>query len=126
MELPDDLEQKLLLRAQLLRITTERTAHITQAINTIQEYLAAEWSRIESEFGLTLKEVEESIKCDVVASGASFKANGWECRYRKGSITWDSKGLEGYAKLAPEVLEFRKEGKASAAFYELKSDQPGL
>ena len=126
MNLPNDVEERMRLRARLIDEMERRTCSIQAAIDTILAYMQAEINRIESEFGFTRQEIEDSIRADVLVAGESLSIGGWECRYRSGSITWDTRGLEGYAKLAPEVLAFRKEGKPSAAFYVVKTDQPGL
>lgn len=55
-------------------------------------------------------ELETIAKLGVIECGESVKADFLHAVYSKGRVTWDSKTLDGMAKLIPQILEARKEG----------------
>lgn len=59
--------------------------------------------------------LEAEIKQEIIQTGASYKADFLHAVYAKGRITWDSKGLDGYAVAHPEVAAFRKVGEPSVS-----------
>jgi hypothetical protein len=58
----------------------------------------------------------EQIKAGTLAYGETIKVDGVaQAVYRKGTTTWDTKGIEGLAVAIPELLKFRKIGEPSVA-----------
>lgn len=55
------------------------------------------------------------IKQDIISHGASVKADFLHAVYAKGRISWDTKGLDGYAVAHPEIASFRTQGQPSVA-----------
>lgn len=53
------------------------------------------------------------IKEDVIKSGTTVKGKYLMAVWNKGRISWDTKGLDGYAVAHPEMSAFRKEGDPS-------------
>ena len=59
--------------------------------------------------------MEAEIKELVKATGATVKSTFLMAVYAKGRISWDAKGLDGYAVAHPEILYMRKEGDPSVS-----------
>ena len=58
----------------------------------------------------------EQIKNGTLAYGETIKVEGVaQAVYRKGTTTWDTKGIEGLAVAIPELLQFRHIGDPSVA-----------
>lgn len=59
------------------------------------------------------KTIAEETKEMVLAIQETVKGAELQAVVNSGRVTWDSKGLEGYAVANPAVLHFRKVGEAS-------------
>ena len=55
----------------------------------------------------------EELKAEVLQLGETVKGTALQAVLNSGRVTWDSKGLEGYAVANPQVLTFRKVGEPS-------------
>lgn len=55
----------------------------------------------------------EEIKNDVLSAGATVKGDYMMAVYNKGRVSWDTKGLDGFAIAHPEMAAFRKTGEPS-------------
>lgn len=88
---------------------------ITPEIKEMIKDIEAEFAPDIDHFDEVIKNLELEIKEAVVAHGESVKGEHIRASFVKGRVTWDSKGLEGYAVGNPEVLAFRKEGKPYAS-----------
>ena len=53
------------------------------------------------------------IKDDVLKSGATVKGASLMAVWNKGRVSWDTKSLDGYMVVHPEMTAFRKEGEPS-------------
>ena len=62
-----------------------------------------------------INELEATVKMAVVARGASVKGQRVHAVYNKGRISWDTKGLAGYAVAHPEIGAFQTVGQASVS-----------
>jgi uncharacterized protein YifE (UPF0438 family) len=101
--------------------------------------------QIDDDFVERLREASETVAAAEAALRAlmlklrhSVKLSGIVATYSRGRITWDSKKLDEYAAIHPEVLEFRKVGKPVVALRfldqlalpevdkEQKQDQPPM
>jgi hypothetical protein len=60
-----------------------------------------------------IAQVEATIKADVIAAGCTFKSANLMAVYNKPRVTWDSRGLSGYAVAHPEIDAFCKVGDPS-------------
>ena len=68
--------------------------------------------KIES-FERDVKQLEDSIKALVSASGESVKGTKLHAVFISGKTTWDGRGLSGYAVAHPEICAFAKTGEPS-------------
>lgn len=59
--------------------------------------------------------LEAEIKAEIIAGGASVKGDYLHAIYAKGRVTWDTKGVEGFAVAHPELNAFRKVGEPSVS-----------
>lgn len=64
-------------------------------------------------------DLEAEVKALVLAFARSVKGENLQAVYMNGRVTWDSKGLDGYAVANPEVLAFRKQGDSSVSIREI-------
>lgn len=62
-----------------------------------------------------ISELTAQVKTACVEHGSSIKGENMRVSFIKGRVTWDSKGLAGYAVAHPEIKEFMKTGKPYAA-----------
>lgn len=79
-------------------------------------------TEIEEEIGPDLKQADKviseltaQIKAACVVHGSSVKGDHIRVSFIKGRVTWDGKGLAGYAVAHPEIKDFMKVGKPYAA-----------
>ena len=61
------------------------------------------------------QELIELIKAEVIAAGQTISGDHHQAVYSKPRVSWDSKGLEGYAVAHPEILAFRSVGSPSVS-----------
>jgi hypothetical protein len=62
----------------------------------------------------------DTIRDAVIAHGATVKGANLQAVYTQGRASWDTKGLDVYAEVRPEILPFRKPGKPFVSFREVK------
>ncbi len=79
--------------------------------------IRARLDEIESEFAGKLEAVdanieaaEEEVRQDALRHGASVKGTFLRVVWHKGRISWDSRALDEYAEVHPEITGFRKQG----------------
>lgn len=84
----------------------------------IMSKIADELAELDAEYAPTLdresKELntqEKRLRALVLAHGESVKTSRVNILFSDGKITWDTKGLHGYAVSKPEILAFRSIGK---------------
>ena len=84
--------------------------------------LKAELAAIDLEFGQqadaimkTINVIESEVKLAVVTHGTTVKGQRFMAVYNKGRVSWDTKGLDGYAVAHPEIEIFRKQGEPSVS-----------
>lgn len=89
-----------------------------EVIKQIQDDLDA----IEAEFKPALEAAEANasaleaeIRNDVLLRGESLRGSHYQAIYMKGRVSWDSIGMNEYARDHPDVLQFRKEGQPSVS-----------
>ncbi len=88
--------------------------------NEVLKKVQAELEAIDVEFRPVLDAAEENasaleaeIKNDILLRGESLRGGAYQAVYLKGRVTWDSKGVDEYARSHPDLLKFRKEGQPS-------------
>lgn|SRR5574343_200119 len=62
-----------------------------------------------------ITEITEQIKSFVIEQGKTIKSQKLMAVYAKGRVSWDTKGVEGFALAHPELLAYRKEGEPSVS-----------
>lgn len=67
-----------------------------------------------------IQTLEDEIKAEVLVLGASVKGMDLQAIYSEGRVSWDDRGLCGYALGVPAILQFRTEGKPSVSLREGK------
>jgi len=96
--------KKAMYAIELLKSTIP--AEIIEAIASHEETIAA---------------ARELLKEQVVKTQQTFKSDfGLTIVFNNGRETWDSKGLNGYAVVHPEIACFKKIGKPYASIKEMK------
>ena len=60
--------------------------------------------------------LEKEIKEAVINHGSTVKSEFLMAVYNKGRVSWDGKGLAGFAVAHPEIEAFKKIGKPSVSF----------
>lgn len=92
--------------------------------------IVAKLNDIENEFNdkknvvnNSIQTLRDRIKERVGDYKNSIKGSDFHAVWRKGSVRWDSTGLEEYAKTHPEILQFRIEGKSSVAISPIKKKE---
>jgi hypothetical protein len=54
--------------------------------------------------------LEQEIKQDVLLNGASVRGSFLRAVWNRGRVTWNTKGMDEYAQVHPEILRYRKQG----------------
>jgi len=87
------------------------TAEIRQALADIDvEFAGKEEAASEG-----ISDLESVIKAETIGIGETVKGDKLYAVFNKPRITWDAKGLTGYAVAHPEVAAFRKTGTPSVS-----------
>jgi hypothetical protein len=60
-----------------------------------------------------IAELQEHIKAATLQQGETAKSDRFLAVYNGGRVSWDTKGLDGYAVAHPEILVFRSVGAPS-------------
>ena len=88
---------------------------ITPEIKAQLENIDREIDPIIEQFNTRAAELADLIKAEVIAAGQTISGEHHQAVYSKPRVSWDSKGLEGYAVAHPEILVFRTEGSPSVS-----------
>lgn len=85
--------------------------------SVIPEEVKKQLADIETEFtdkkstlNSKIAELDNQIRQSVLVLGSSVKGDKLMAVWNKGRISWDTKGLDGFAVAHPEMAAFRKEG----------------
>ena len=112
----DELDE---LRVSLDVVVSEKQKVIDSILTP---EIKAKLAEIEAEFAgksETAQEkataLEAEIKEAVKGAGQTIKSKFLMAVYAKPRISWDTKGLDGFALTHPEILYMRKEGEASVS-----------
>jgi len=86
-----------------------RAKALTPSVKAELEAIDAElWPRLQHG-GSLIQSYREKVKAGVLALGESIRAGRLLAIYANGKVSWDTKGLLGYAKAHKEVREFMTE-----------------
>ena len=91
------------LKAQIL------APELQQALADIDAEMNTSLSSLQGGINSLTAEIKE----DVIKESATVKGHHLMAVWNKGRISWDTKGLDGYAFAHPEMSAFRKEGEPS-------------
>lgn len=114
----DDITKKLQMYAELkaqrdvvqLHYADLRKEIIPKEIQDQLDDVSAEEGMTLESLDFSIQELEKEIKDDVVALGATVKAGNVQAIFTKPRITWDTKALEVYATMHPELERYKKVG----------------
>ena len=84
--------------------------------------LKAQIAEIEAEFATkievinaTVSKCEAEVKSSILELGNSVKGERLHAVWSKGRVSWNTKGLDGFAKAHPEIESFRIQGEPSVS-----------
>ena len=78
--------------------------------------IRTKWKDTKEAMTFEMATLESEIKSDVLAKKETIKSANVMAVWVKGRVSWDSKLLEGMAKLEPKLLAARKEGDPTVSF----------
>jgi hypothetical protein len=100
-------------------IAQEKQAMLDQVIpETVKQLMAeidAEFEGKAEPLRMEREMLEAEIKAAVLEAGQSIKGTHHTFSWSKPRVSWDDKGLSGYALHHPEILQFRKVGNPSVS-----------
>jgi len=82
------------------------TEEIRQQIADIE----LEFSPDEKALAEVIQAMNDMVKKATIVHGGSVSGAHRQAVYCEGKVSWDTKGLEGYAAARPELLAFKKQG----------------
>jgi adenylate kinase family enzyme len=110
----EKLNQLTQTRAQRANLAAEKQAAIdrivTPEIKAQLDALEREFTETEKDLDFTIGVLEAEIKAAVLAQGASATGTHLQATWNKGRVTWDTRALDKYSALHPEIRTYRKEG----------------
>jgi hypothetical protein len=74
------------------------------------EAIEARYAQQLQEASAAVAELELEVKAEVLRQGQSVRVGDVHAVFYRGRVTWDSKGLAGYALSHPELEKFRRVG----------------
>lgn len=119
----DKLNQLAEIRNTIQAIQFEYETKREIILSTIQtelDTLQAEYVPLLTEMEHQFNKLELEIKSDVLLQGKSIKNAYYTVTYTKGYAKWDTKGLNQYSKIDPQILQFRKMGKPTVRIYTIR------
>lgn len=104
-------------QADAIRLHYEqlRDAVLTPEIKQGLADIAAEEATSVTALQAIIEAMTSEIKQDVISKGASVKGTWLQAVYSKPRVSWDTKGLDGYAVAHPEMNAFRNVGAPSVS-----------
>lgn len=82
------------------------TPEIRKQLNDIDLEMGTELDNMK----LYMDDLANQIKNEVIAAGSTIKGSNLMAVWNKGRVSWDTKGLDGYAVAHPEMSAFRSVG----------------
>ena len=118
LELAGHLAQLIASRAAANAAKAEhatRRAAVLDRVKPELDALDAEFAGRLADTGIEAARTEVEARKGILVYGASFRHSGVHAVYCRGRVSWDAKGLEGYAEVHPDVREFRRVGEPSVS-----------
>lgn len=95
------------------RKKAKREEILTDEIQSALLAVEADFQGDEQSAAGRVMELQDKIKREVLQYGGTVTGSFKQAVYQKGRITWDTKGLDGFAVAHPEIGAFRKQGDPS-------------
>jgi hypothetical protein len=114
----DKLNRLADLRAalDLTRMDYEaKRAEVLKQVQAELDAIAAEYEPLLEAAEANAATLEGEVKNDVLLRGESVDNEHFHAIYMKGRVSWDSEGIQDYARAHPDVLQFRKTGQPSVS-----------
>lgn len=120
----DELNELEELESQLKALEAEKKARreeiLTPEMQANLDKIDEEYSELAEPLDESISALRTCIKKRTEQYRLTVKGSGFQTVWRSGPVMWDTKGLDEYAKSHPEILQYRKEGKGSAAILLIK------
>lgn len=88
-------------------------AEVVVIMKPVEEQLEAAKLRYQdatASLDFEISQLEADIKAATLEHGETVKGATLRAQFTRGRVSWNTKGLAGYAVANPEVLAFRKQG----------------
>lgn len=123
----DELNELTELEAQLEALEAEKESRkeeiLTPEMQARLDAIDEEYSELAEPLEESVTAIRARIKERTEQYQLTVKGSGFQAVWRSGPVKWDTEGLDEYAKTHPEILQYRKEGKGSAAILPIKKKQ---
>ena len=110
----DKLNHLAQTRTQRANLTAEKQAAIdrvvTPEIKAQLDAIDREFAETEKDLDFAIGVLEAEIKAAVLAQGVSATGQHLQATWNRGRVTWDTRALDTYSVLHPEIRTYRKEG----------------
>jgi Tfp pilus assembly protein PilO len=110
----DKLDRLAQTRTQRANLTAEKQAAIdrvvTPEIKAQLDAIEQEFTETEKDLDFAMASLEAEIKATVLEHGVSATGTHLQAAWTKGRVTWDTRALDIYSTLHPEIRPYRKEG----------------
>jgi 5-methylcytosine-specific restriction endonuclease McrA len=123
----DELNELAVLESQLEALEVEKKARKNEILTPEMQVRLNAIDKEYVELAEPLDEAISAIRARIKERSEQYrltvKGSGFQVVWRNGPVRWDTKGLDEYAKTHPEVLQYKREGKGSAAILPAKKRQ---
>ena len=90
-----------------------KRAEVLKKVQAELDALEAEYQPLIEAAEGNASTLEAEIKNDVLLCGQTVSSDFYQAVYVKGRVSWDTEGINEYAVVHPDVLQYRKEGQPS-------------
>ncbi len=90
-----------------------KRAEVLKKVQAELDALEAEYQPLLEAAQNNASVLEAEIKNDVLLRGQTVSSDFFQAVYMKGRVMWDTDGMNRYAAVHPDVLQYRKEGQPS-------------
>jgi hypothetical protein len=91
-----------IIARELVNALPKYAVQIRETLGRCEDYILEQES--------VAKQLEFQIKEQTLVHGETVTGIGMSAIVCDGRVTWDTKGLQGYAEVDPKILKFRKVG----------------
>ncbi len=102
--------------ADVTRLDYEaKRAEILRAVQAELDALEDEYRPLFEAVDQRVESLEAEIRSDVLECGATVKGRRFQAVFVRGRVTWDTPGLDQYAREHPDIERYRRQGEPSVA-----------